>query len=141
MQVVTGTIPETGEWVLSPKPDGFVIVINNTTSLFPGVERLAILATNRGQVGDSGVPGYSMFNIAVNGLRSVVAGSKEPDADLKDHPDFKEFLQWEDLSMVVSSALNTWAKGTTEEERENVWILSSPETRAIMEIVEELLRR
>lgn len=112
-----GNLPETGEWVLSPEPNAFVVTLMNDTPFFTQYDRLAAKIVIE-LLGDGDSPEKSKFKIGIVGLCSV--DGKIPGEDIGEN--VADFMQAPGIQDRITAALDLWGEQVSDEERMDVWM-------------------
>lgn len=112
-----GNLPETGEWVVSPEPNAFVVTLMNDTAFFTQYDRLAVKIVIE-HLGEGEVPEKSKFKIGIVGICSL--NGKIPGEDVGEN--ITEFMQAPGIQDRITAALDLWGEQVTDEERMNVWM-------------------
>lgn len=141
MYVVTNgnDIPETGEWIMSPDRNKFVVTLENNGPFFKDYDRLAVLANVREKVGESEDPDKSKFMVGIQGLRSL--DGKNPDKNLDKEEEAQLYFRHESFQGRLADALNLWAESITEEQKEDVWAMGNAGSNLIdaLDALKEIL--
>lgn len=127
-------LPETGEWVMSPNPNEFVVVLNNFTDLLPGVERVAFVL-ELGEQKEPDADGLYETETNVIGLWEV--DGKAPKRQLEPTTEARAFL--DKSTDRISDALNKWQADLTQEQKEEFWAIGG-KARTTPGIIEALKR-
>lgn len=131
--------PETGEWVMSPKPNDFVVCLDNDTGILPEIDRIAY-AFSLGAQGEADADGKMTTEIKVLNVYSVEG--KLPKDQIPPTDESKAIL--EIFNERVGLAVDQWTGDTTEEEKEDFWALSAksmPVVPRLADILSSILGR